>query len=301
MHVAPRLNNSSRVCACGYANSRPRLPNSVAQLQALRPPHEVALYLRRAVATMTQKLRQSFLGVRTLPYVFSLALAITRSSYLQMQEGSITASGPTSMWSTFPVEESSAEPPSIRAHPVKYQYVFHRDPSVPLPLLPRESQLSAQCQWDRHLPKPDGFDQMEHDILLDRCFNFHTPWLRVVEPEYFLQDMLVQLTPISGLSATDANPRTQCYSGFLHCALMSFAAAFSDNPKIRAKSTRKLFADCAKQYLESECERPSLTVVQALTFLSDYHSSFGERGLAYLFFGLSSTSSYPSPHLIHRV
>lgn len=66
---------------------------------------------------------------------------------------------------------------------------------------------------------------------------------------------------------------------------MSFATAFSDNPKIRAKQTRSHFASCAKQFLESECERPTLTVVQALALLSDYHASFGERGLAYMFYG----------------
>ncbi|CAE6335274.1 unnamed protein product [Rhizoctonia solani] len=68
---------------------------------------------------------------------------------------------------------------------------------------------------------------------------------------------------------------------------MSFATAFSDNPKIKAKETRAHFASCAKQHLERECERPTITVVQALTFLSDYHGSLGERGLAYLYFGMS--------------
>ncbi|KAF8751634.1 Fungal specific transcription factor domain [Rhizoctonia solani] len=68
---------------------------------------------------------------------------------------------------------------------------------------------------------------------------------------------------------------------------MSFATAFSDKPIVKAKETRAHFASCAKQHLEKECDRPTITVVQALTFLSDYHASLGERGLAYLYFGMS--------------
>ena len=95
--------------------------------------------------------------------------------------------------------------------------------------------------------------------------------------------MLTQLTP----GFPQENSRVQNYSGFLHCALMAFATAFSDKAKIRAKETRKHFADYAKQYLEGECARPTLTAVQAMTFLSDYYGGIGERGLAYLYFGMS--------------
>ncbi|ELU37309.1 fungal zn(2)-Cys(6) binuclear cluster domain-containing protein [Rhizoctonia solani AG-1 IA] len=109
--------------------------------------------------------------------------------------------------------------------------------------------------------------------------------LIVWKPEHFLRDMLVQLTP----GYPDPHPheaRALSYSPFLHCALMSFATAFSDKPIVKAKETRAHFASCAKQHLEKECDRPTITVVQALTFLSDYHASLGERGLAYLYFGV---------------
>ncbi|KAJ1308056.1 hypothetical protein OPQ81_002123 [Rhizoctonia solani] len=211
-------------------------------------------------------------------------------SHLTMQEGNISASGPTSMWSTFPPDDSSPQQrPSLDDH--CYQFLFQRDPNIPAHLQPRATQLSDQCEWDRNLylnqlDPSIGFDRMEHDIILDKCFNFHTVWLRVIEPEHFLRDMLAQLTP----GYPDLNPhqaRSLCYSPFLHCALVSFATAFSDNPKIKSKHVRDHFAKCAKQYMESECERPTITVVQALTFLSDYHGSLGERGLAYLYFGMS--------------
>ncbi|KAF8704692.1 Fungal specific transcription factor domain, partial [Rhizoctonia solani] len=197
------------------------------------------------------------------------------------------ASGPTSMWSTFPSDNLS--PPQRLPHdPYTYQYVFQRDPNTPSHLQPRATQLSDQCEWGRNLclsqlDPATEFDRMEHDILLHRCFAFHTTWLRVIEPEHFLRDMLVQLTP----GYPDPHPheaRALSYSPFLHCALMSFATAFSDKPLVKAKETRAHFASCAKQHLEKECDRPTITVVQALTFLSDYHASLGERGLAYLYF-----------------
>ncbi|CAE7223899.1 unnamed protein product [Rhizoctonia solani] len=211
-------------------------------------------------------------------------------SHLTMQEGSITASGPTSMWSTFPSDDLSPQHrPLLDDH--SYQFIFQRDPKLPDHLQPRATQLSDQCEWSRNLCLAQldpsiGFDRLEHDVLLDRCFNFHTVWLRVIEPEHFLQDMLAQLTPgYPDLNAHQA--RSLSYSPFLHCALLSFATAYSDNPKVKSKQTRTHFAHCAKQHLESECERPTITVVQALTYLSDYHTSLGDRGLAYLYFGMS--------------
>ncbi|CAE6414531.1 unnamed protein product [Rhizoctonia solani] len=217
-------------------------------------------------------------------------LEFSGQSHLTMQEGNITASGPTSMWSTFPSDDlSPPQYPSIDDH--SYQFIFLRDPNIPAHIQPRATQLSDQCEWDRNLCLTQldpsiGFDRLEHDVLLDRCFNFHTVWLRVIEPEHFLRDMLAQLT--SGYP--DPNPhqaRALGYSPFLHCALMSVATAFSDNPKVKSKQARLHFAQCAKQYLENECERPTITAVQALTYLSDFHGSLGERGLAYLYFGMS--------------
>jgi hypothetical protein len=192
------------------------------------------------------------------------------------------------MWSTFPLEDSSPQLPQP-SDSYAYQYIFSRDHSIPPHLQPRETQLSDQCDWSRHLCLSQldpsiGFDRMEHDILLERCFSFHTLWLRVIEPEYFLRDMLAQLTP-GYVTMVPQQTRALSYSPILHCALIGFAAAFSDNPKVKAKSTRYHFIQCAKRVLESECERPTLTVVQAMSFLSEAHGSLGERGLAYLYFG----------------
>lgn len=204
-----------------------------------------------------------------------------------MQHGDISASGPTSMWSTFPVEDATPGN-GLPSPELTYQYLFRQDPTIQLRMQSHETQLSEQCQWNRYLPSinPElGFTRLEHDMLLHRCFSFHTVWLYPLEPEIFLHDMLTELTPGHGSVSTMQFTRALGYSPFLHCALMALATAFSDNPSIRAKGTRNQFALRAKQYLESECERPTLTAVRALALLSEYHGSFGERGLEYLYFG----------------
>jgi len=208
-------------------------------------------------------------------------------SLLTMQEGTISASGPTSMWSTFPVDDAPTTEHVTSVPELTYQFVFKKDPSVPPHMQPREVQLSDTCQWNRHLPSLGDVQltRLEHDTLLDRYFNFHTVWLRTLVPELFLRDMLAQLTPQN--TGVTAPARALSYTPFLHCALLSVAAAFSDDRSIRAREARDRFASCAKQWLESECESPTLTAIQALAFISDYHISYGERGLGYLFFGMS--------------
>lgn len=215
-----------------------------------------------------------------------------------MQEGTISASGPTSMWSTFPVDDAPTTEHVTSVPELTYQFVFRKDPSVPPHMQPREVQLSDACQWNRHLPNLGDVQltRLEHDILLDRYFNFHTIWLRTLVPELFLRDMLAQLAPQN--TGVTAPARALSYTPFLHCALLSVAAAFSDDRSIRARETRDRFASCAKQWLESECESPTLTAIQALAFISDYHISYGERGLGYLFFGESAHTVFWSKDLI---
>lgn len=191
------------------------------------------------------------------------------------------------MWATFSSGEAAAkEQSTCKSDPI-YQFVFCCDSTALPHTQPPEVQLSELCEWNRHLPKFDHIDftRLEHDTVLERCFNFHTMWLRNIVPELFLQDMLTQLLPAHLQSAKPA--RTPNYTPFLHCAILSLACAFSDNPNIRAKETRNRFAISAKQHLEGECERPTLATVQALGFLADYHGGCGERGLAYMYFGES--------------
>ncbi|KAG8711795.1 hypothetical protein FRC08_015421 [Ceratobasidium sp. 394] len=210
-------------------------------------------------------------------------------SLLMVHGGNISASGPTSMWSTFPADKADHEELTAPRSELMYEFTFRTDRSVPLHMQPHEIQLSELCQWNRHLPDLDNTEltRFEHDTLLERFFNYYALWLHGVVRELFLGDMLALLIPDHLRTSASQPSRALNYTPFLHCAIMSVATAFSDDPVIRAKETREKFAASAKQYLESECERPALTSVQALTLLSDYHAGIGDRGLAYLFAGMS--------------
>lgn len=213
-----------------------------------------------------------------------------RRSRLTMQEGSISASGPTSTWSTFTQEPTSPKESKVPDEGLIYRYVFQHIPSIPLHMQPQDIQMSEKCEWNRHLPKVDPsirFTRLEHDTLLHICFNYHTLWLHILEPDLFLRDMLLELTSDPNDSeTTKSSRRLTYYSPFLHCALMSLATSFSRNPGVRSKRVREQFARRAKEFLESECERPTLAAIHGLTFLSEHHASLGERGVAYLYSGM---------------
>jgi hypothetical protein len=85
-----------------------------------------------------------------------------------------------------------------------------------------------------------------------------------------------------------APPKTPHYSPMLHNAIVALAAAFSDNPTLRDIRTRRQFAKAAKAYIEEECEKPTICVVQALSLLGSFHSSNGDQNLGYLYFGMST-------------
>ncbi|KAH7338291.1 hypothetical protein B0J17DRAFT_661857 [Rhizoctonia solani] len=214
-----------------------------------------------------------------------------RRSHLTVREGDISASGPTSMWSTFLDDLAPPRESKISRPELIYRYIFQQISSISLHMQSQEIQMSEQCEWDRHLPKFNasiGFTRLEHDKLLHICFNYHTLGLRTLESDLFLRDMLLELTSDpNNPDATKSSRRLTYYSPFLHCALMSLATAFSSNPEVRSKHVREQFARRAKELLESECERPTFTAIYGLLFLSEYHGSLGERGLAYLYSGMS--------------
>ncbi|KAF8747472.1 nitrogen assimilation transcription factor, partial [Rhizoctonia solani] len=211
-----------------------------------------------------------------------------RRSRLKMREGNISASGPTSMWSTFPDEPIPLKGKTMPHPELIYRYTFQQIPSMPLESQSKDIQMSAQCKWDRYLPKIDAdfeFTRLEHDTLLYNCFKYHTHWLHPLDPDLFLRDMLLELVSDPEIEITcETGKDFPYYSPFLHCALMALATIFSNDPRVRSKYVREQFANRAKQLLEGECERPTLTTIQGLVFLSEYHGSLGERVLAYLYF-----------------
>ena len=74
----------------------------------------------------------------------------------------------------------------------------------------------------------------------------------------------------------------------LHNALVALALGFADEPFNDFK-TRQIYANAAKSFIEDECRKPNLSVVQALSILASFHSSQGDQTLGYMYFGMTSS------------
>ncbi|PBK66328.1 hypothetical protein ARMSODRAFT_960314 [Armillaria solidipes] len=143
------------------------------------------------------------------------------------------------------------------------------------------SHINSSFDWSRHLPANLPLTRHEHDKILDLLFSFFTSWCLRVVPTLFLRDMYRAI-------ASSGIVKIPHYSPMLHNALIALATAFSDDPHINSFKTREQYAIKAKSYLEDECEKPNICVVQALSLLGSFHSSNGDQNLGYLYFGMST-------------
>ncbi|KAJ7178072.1 fungal-specific transcription factor domain-containing protein [Mycena filopes] len=164
------------------------------------------------------------------------------------------------------------------------------------------SSESQNVHWSRHLPPEVIMDRAQHDKsvrsfnakykslislanrVLDLTFKFATMWCLRVVPCLFLRDMHRALS----VAPSQRAPRTPHYSPMLHNALLSIAALFSDDPYLRALETRQHFANAAKALLEAECQRPDVSLVNALSFLGTFYIDNGDRIQGELYCGMSS-------------
>ncbi|KIK68195.1 hypothetical protein GYMLUDRAFT_237288 [Collybiopsis luxurians FD-317 M1] len=144
------------------------------------------------------------------------------------------------------------------------------------------AHYNPDFDWSRYLPPQVPLDRKEHDRVLDLLFKFFTSWCMRIVPVLFLRDMYRYLN----IPRTQTPPKTSHYSPMLHNALLALATGFSDNPAIRDYRARKYFADEAKRLMESEVQRPNVSVIHALSILGSFHSSNGEQGLGYVYFGI---------------
>ncbi|TFY67876.1 hypothetical protein EVG20_g3777 [Dentipellis fragilis] len=141
--------------------------------------------------------------------------------------------------------------------------------------------------WSRHLPLDVALTRAEHDRILGLFFRFFTSWGFRIIPELFLHDMCRSLsTPLGQIP-----PRTAHYSPMLHNALLSITTTFSDDPEVKKTEARRKFAIKARDRLEEECKQPDLSVILALSILSDFHLAQYEQILGYMYFGISARMS----------
>jgi hypothetical protein len=125
-----------------------------------------------------------------------------------------------------------------------------------------------------------SFNTLFHRVL-DLLFKFFTCWCLQIVPPLFLRDMH------RALSTPDSRPlpRMSHYSPMLHNALLALAMSFSDNPRMCDLSTRLFFVRKAKGYIDAECQRPSISLIHALSTLSSFHIVQGDQTLGYVYFG----------------
>ncbi|KAK0498680.1 hypothetical protein EDD18DRAFT_46272 [Armillaria luteobubalina] len=135
--------------------------------------------------------------------------------------------------------------------------------------------------WSRYLPVNLPLTRHEHDKIIDLLFSFFTSWCLRVVPILFLRDMYRAI-------ASSGTAKTPHYSLMLHNVLIALATAFSDDPHINSFKNREQYAIKAKSYLEYECEKPNICVVQALSLLGSFHTTNGDQNLGYLYFGMSA-------------
>ncbi|KAJ7084057.1 hypothetical protein B0H15DRAFT_911499 [Mycena belliarum] len=149
------------------------------------------------------------------------------------------------------------------------------------------SDSDRDIDWSRHLPQGVHMDREEHDRVLDLTFKFFTGWaFRIVAP-LFLRDMHRALSA----PRSQRPPRTPHYSPFLHNALLSVSVIFSDDQHLRDPKVRHMFVDTAREYIEAECKKPDISLVQGLAFLGTYYADIGDRIIGDFFFGMSSRLS----------
>ncbi|KAG9094336.1 hypothetical protein FS749_012675 [Ceratobasidium sp. UAMH 11750] len=165
---------------------------------------------------------------------------------------------------------------------VTYQYIFNIHPSVPFHEQPEAIRQSYLCDWNHHLPQLNDIQLtcLEHDTLLDRYFKYLNCWLIPVIPQFFLHDMLCVLAHSHSGSETDY------YSPLLHCSILALATALSDDPSIKHRETREIYAMRAKQLLHGNLHRPCLALIQGLVILSEYHNGLGEMEQGYMYLGM---------------
>ncbi|KAJ7028672.1 fungal-specific transcription factor domain-containing protein [Mycena alexandri] len=146
------------------------------------------------------------------------------------------------------------------------------------------SDAHPNIEWARHLPPEVALKRTEHDKVLDLTFKFSTMWCLRVVPSLFLRDMYRALS----VPRSKQSPRTPYYSPMLHNALLAVAALYSDDPYLRDPKTRQYFGNAAKALLEAACQKPDVSLVNALAFLGTFYLDNGDRIQGELYSGMSS-------------
>ncbi|GAB1520985.1 hypothetical protein RhiTH_004074 [Rhizoctonia solani] len=184
-----------------------------------------------------------------------------------------------------------------KAPALRYQYIFNIDTSIPLDEQYPAHRASLVCQWNRNLPdlSPIYLSQLEHDIILSRCFSYGACCSFSLLPDIFLAQFLECLGPEAVPERMAEGSRY--YTPLLHCSLLTFGAGFSDNPQMRERKTREKLATHAKKWLDDEFNNPSSSLMVSLALLSEHHSGIGQAKIGYMYMGMAIRAARLRPIL----
>ncbi|KIW13048.1 hypothetical protein PV08_08235 [Exophiala spinifera] len=120
--------------------------------------------------------------------------------------------------------------------------------------------------------------------LLDLYFCWQNPWLYLIEKEIFLRDF----------RSTD---RTRYCTPVLLLAIFSVAARYSDRTEIRANpadpnTAGDEFAQATKTLLMIDCEKPTVTTVQAAALLALRWIAENNEPAGWLYTGMATRIAY---------
>ncbi|KAK4689029.1 urea carboxylase, partial [Tremellales sp. Uapishka_1] len=132
----------------------------------------------------------------------------------------------------------------------------------------------------RYLPQEVYLSERQHEAAIDRFFRFYASWAQRTNPILFRRDMNIALY-------SDGSTKTPNFSPLLHNAILSIALGFSDEAHLRSPTTRKMFAQKAKSFIDREVEKPCIATVQALAHLASYHSLAAEHNIGWMYIGMA--------------
>ncbi|KAK0223765.1 fungal-specific transcription factor domain-containing protein [Armillaria fumosa] len=280
---------SKRHSECSWTGDAVRHPRTEARFEALRKRINALEAYCENLKVMIDKCNKDHGGLSTYPPLrpspeyqeleledadnsSQELVAVTEN--LKLEDRDLVMYGTVSSFRFAPVPaQHSSRFPEIIADPNAH-YVLWLDGVS-------SSHINSFFDWSRHLPANLPLTRHEHDKIIDLLFNFFTSWCLRVVPTLFLRDMYRAI-------ASSGTAKTPHYSPMLHNALIALATAFSDDPHINSFKNREQYAIKAKSYLEYECEKPNICVVQALSLLGSFHTSNGDQNLGYLYFGMSA-------------
>ena len=162
--------------------------------------------------------------------------------------------------------------------------IYTRDNNSVFEPSPPSDGTSIDLETDQMLGEDD--EELENH-LLDLYWRWQHPYFFILSRPLFERDMAA-----ARRTSPDRNSH-KFFSPILLNAILAHASHFSDRPQVRAdtndpNTVGDAYFAKARQLLDSEVERPSVTTVQALAIMGSREAGCGrDTGLGWLYSGMA--------------